>query len=212
MVNADRASPDVTAEILADIKSEAALATQIVDRHRTLLRSHQLVKKPVDLHSVIDESLALVTHEIRARRIETTRDLSSTPCIIDGDYVLLTQVLVNLVRNAMDALAETPPGRRRITIRTVGNADDVEISVSDTGTGLTKEVISTLFTPFLTTKSEGLGIGLTIVQRIVAAHGGTIEAEENVSGGATFKVSLPRKATTKPASGRMAAVADDGDG
>ena len=197
MVNANLASPDLTAEILVDIKSEAAWAVQIVDRHRTLVRNHQLDKKPIDLHSVIDESLALVAHEIRARRIETTRDLSSTPCIIDGDYVLLTQVLVNLVRNAMDALAAMPPGRRRLTIQTVVNADDVEISVADSGTGLTKEVIGNLFTPFVTTKSHGLGIGLTIVQRIVATHGGSIAALENVTGGATFKVTLPRSATTK---------------
>ena len=82
-----------------------------------MLRSHQLQKKPIDLHSVIDESLALVAHDMRARQIEATLDLSSTPCVIDGDQVLLEQVLVNLVRNAMDALAETPPARRHITIR-----------------------------------------------------------------------------------------------
>ena len=174
MVTANRAAPDETGEILADIQAEAVLATQIIERHRTMLRSHQLHKKPIDLHSVIDESLALVAHDMRARQIEATLDLSSTPCVIDGDQVLLEQVLVNLIRNAMDALAETPPARRHITIRSAVTAADVEVSVCDTGTGLPAEIIGTLFTPFVTTKSHGLGIGLAIAQRIVDAHGGTI--------------------------------------
>jgi signal transduction histidine kinase len=195
MVNANRAAPDATGEILSDIKAEAVLAKQIIERHRTMLRSHQLQKKPIDLHSVITESLALVAHDMRARQIDVVLDLSSTPCVIDGDHVLLEQVLVNLVRNAMDAVAETPPPRRHITIRSVVRATDVEISVRDTGTGLSAEIIGTLFTPFVTTKAHGLGIGLTIAQRIAKAHAGTIAAHDNVDGGATFTVTLPRSAT-----------------
>ncbi len=196
MVTADRAAPDATAEILADINAQSVLATQIIERHRAMLRSHQLEKKPIDLHSVIDETLALVAHDMRARRIEATLDLSSTPCVIDGDRVLLEQVLVNLVRNAMDALADSPPARRRITIRTAVRGTAVDISVRDTGTGLPAEIIGTLFTPFVTTKSHGLGIGLTIAQRIVEAHAGTIAAQQNDDGGATFTVTLPRAATS----------------
>jgi two-component system sensor histidine kinase DctS len=157
-----------------------------------MLRSHQLHKTPVDLRSVIDESLALVAHDLRARRIEVTRDLASTPCVIDGDQVLLQQVLVNLVRNAMDALDETPPARRHIAIRIAITTTDVEVSVHDTGTGLSEEVVGTLFTPFVTTKPLGLGIGLVIAQRIAGAHGGTIGARSNPDGGASFTVTLPR--------------------
>jgi signal transduction histidine kinase len=191
MVTASLAAPDTTAEILADIKAEAVLATQIIERHRTMLSSHQLHKKPIDLHSVIDETLALVGHDMRARKIEATLDLSSTPCVIDGDQVLMEQVLVNLVTNAMDALDETPTARRNITIRSAVTATDVEISVRDTGAGLSAAT-NTLFTPFVTTKSHGHGVGLTIAQRIVEAHAGTIAAHENVSGGATFTFTLPR--------------------
>ena len=110
MVTSNGTAPDATEEILADIKTEAVLATQIIERHRTMLRSHQLHRTPIDLHSVIDQSLALVAHDMRARQIEVTLDLSSTPCVVAGDQVLLQQVLVNLVRNAMDALAETYSG------------------------------------------------------------------------------------------------------
>jgi signal transduction histidine kinase len=194
MVAADRRASDATEEILADIQAEASLAKQIIERHRTMLRSHQLHKKSIDLHSVIEESLALVAHDLRTRQIEMTLERPSIPCVIEGDPVLLAQVLVNLVRNAMDAMAEKAPSRRRIAIRSAVAGADVEVSVSDTGTGLSAEIIGTLFTPFVTTKPNGLGVGLVIAQRIVDAHGGTIAGRENADGGATFSVTLPRGA------------------
>ena len=115
--------------------------------------------------------------------------------------VLLQQVLVNLVMNAMDAMAQTPPARRRVTIRTEVRGADVAVSVRDAGTGLSAQINGTLFTPFLTTKPHGLGIGLTIARRIVDAHGGTIDAHNNPEGGATFTVTLRCSDTTKILSG-----------
>ncbi len=206
MITANRATPDTMGEILSDIESEGVQATQIIDRHRTMLRSHQLDKKPIDLHAVIHESLALVAHDMRARQIEATVNLSSNPCIITGDQVLLQQVLVNLVMNAMDAMAETPPARRRVTISTEVRAADVEVSVRDTGTGLPAQIEGTLFTPFVTTKAHGLGIGLTITRTIVDAHGGTIDAHNNPEGGATFTVTLRRSETAKILSGPPSAA------
>ena len=206
MITANRATPDTMGEILSDIESEGVQATQIIDRHRTMLRSHQLDKKPIDLHAVIHESLALVAHDMRARQIEATVNLSSNPCIITGDQVLLQQVLVNLVMNAMDAMAETPPARRRVTISTEVRAADVEVSVRDTGTGLPAQIDGTLFTPFVTTKAHGLGIGLTITRTIVDAHGGTIDAHNNPEGGATFTVTLRRSETPKILSGPPSAA------
>ena len=195
MITADRATPDTVGEILSDIESEGVQATQIIDRHRAMLRSHQLEKKPIDLHAVIHESLALVAHDMSARQIEATVNLSSTPCIITGDQVLLQQVLVNLVVNAMDAMAETPPARRRVTISTEVTAADVQVSVRDNGTGLPAHIDGKLFAPFVTTKAHGLGIGLTITRTIVDAHGGSINAHNNPDGGATFTVTLRRSET-----------------
>ena len=194
MVGTNQAAPDETGEILADIEAEAILATQIIDRHRSLLRSHQLHKKPIDVRSVIDEGFALVAHDMRERQVEVILDLPSTSCVVEGDQVLLVQVLVNLLRNAIDAMAETPAARRRITIRSAGTAAGVEVSVRDTGSGLPAEIVAKLFTPFVTTKPHGLGVGLAIAQRIVDAHDGTIGASENPGGGATFTVTLPRSA------------------
>jgi signal transduction histidine kinase len=206
LVAANRATPEAMEEILSDIRTEGTQATQIVDRHRTMLRSRQLDRKPIDLHAVINESLALVSHDMRARQIEATANLSSNPCIISGDQVLLQQVLVNLVMNAMDAMAETPPARRRVTIRTEVRAADVTVSVRDNGTGLPAHINSTLFTPFVTTKAHGVGIGLTITRTIVDAHGGTIDAHNNPDGGATFTVTLRRSATPEVLSGPSSAA------
>jgi signal transduction histidine kinase len=192
MATTNRATPDTIVEILSDIQTEGVLATQIIDRHRTMLRSRQLQKKAIDLHAVVNDSLALLAHDMTARQIDVTLNLSSNPCVISGDSVLLEQVLVNLAVNAMDALVETPPDRRRITISSTVTATDVEVSVRDTGPGLRADIIGTLFTPFVTTKSHGLGIGLTIARRIVDAHRGTIEARNNPEGGATFTVTFPR--------------------
>ena len=125
-----------------------------------------------------------------ARHVEATVLMSPVPCVIVGDPVLLQQVLVNLVVNAMDAMAETPPARRHLTIRSEVRAAAVEVSVRDTGTGLPTHINGKLFAPFVTTKTHGLGIGLTIVRTIVDAHGGTIEAHNNPDGGATFAVTF----------------------
>jgi len=206
MIATDRATPETIGEILSDIRSEGIQATQIIDRHRTMLRSHQLDKKPIDLHEVISESLALVAHDMRARQIQPIVNLSSNPCIIRGDQVLLGQVLVNLVMNAMDAMAETPPVRRRLTIRTEVRAADVEVTVRDTGTGLPADINGKLFAPFVTTKTNGLGIGLTIARTIVHAHEGTIDARNNPEGGATFIVTLRRSDTPGILSGQQGAA------
>jgi signal transduction histidine kinase len=196
MVTANGVSSDTLGEILSDIQTQGLRATQIIDRHRTMLRSRQMDKTPIDLHAVIDESLALVAHDIAARQVEATVNLSSNRFVISADPVLLQQVLVNLLMNAIDAMAETPSDQRRLTISTEVRGHDVQVSVRDTGTGLPADLDGTLFTPFVTTKSHGLGIGLTIARTIVAAHGGTIDAHNNPGGGATFTVTLRHIAVT----------------
>jgi signal transduction histidine kinase len=191
MVATNRATTSETiGEILSDIQTQGVRATQIIDRHRTMLRSRQLEKKPIDLHAVITETLALVAHDMSARQVEATVDLPSNRCVINGDQVLLQQVFVNLITNAMDAMAETSPARRHVTISSHVRAADVDVSVRDTGPGVPAHILEKLFTPFVTTKARGLGIGLTIVRSIVDAHGGTIVALNHPDGGATFTVTL----------------------
>jgi C4-dicarboxylate-specific signal transduction histidine kinase len=197
MVTRNQATPDTIGEILSDIQAQGQQATQIIDHHRTMLRSHRLDKKPIDLHLVINESLALVAHDMDTRQVAATVHLASTPCVVSGDHVLLQQVLVNLVMNAMDAMVDTPPYRRHLAIGSDVRAADVEVSVRDNGTGVPPASIDTLFTPFMTTKAHGLGIGLTIVRTILDAHGGTITARNHPEGGAVFVVTLPRSETPR---------------
>ena len=197
MLTGSHPAPEESMEILRDINTEAVLAKQILERHRAMLRGHQLQKTSIDLHAVIEETLALLAHDLRSRQIGVVLELSSVPCIIEGDQVFLEQVLVNLVRNAIDALEETPPTQRRLTIRSQLTPTGVEISVSDNGSGLAANIVGDLFTPFVTTKAQGLGIGLTIALRIAEAHGGKITASGNAEGGATFTVALARATTTR---------------
>jgi signal transduction histidine kinase len=191
MVTDKTAMPDTIGEILSDIQAESVRATQIIERHRAMLRSHELQKKTIDLHGVVQESLALVAYDMKVRQIAVKVNLSSNPCVVSGDRVLLQQVFVILVINAMDAMAEMPRPHRHVTITSEVRAADVEVTVRDTGSGLPADIMGTLFTPFITTKSHGIGIGLTIARTIVNAHGGTIEARNNPEGGATFRITLP---------------------
>jgi signal transduction histidine kinase len=190
LVDTNRATPETIREILVDINADGIRAAEIIERHRAMLRSHQLQKKTVDLQAVVNDAVALLAYDVRARQIVVTVKQPSISCLITGDPVLLQQVLVNLLINAMDAMAETPPDRRHITIKIEIRRAEAEVSVRDNGPGVPPDLIGRLFTPFVTTKSHGLGIGLAIARNIVEAHGGSISARNNPEGGATFAVTL----------------------
>ena len=127
------------------------------------------------------------------RQIEVSVDLPANSCRLHGDPVLLEQVLVNLVINAMDAMEATPPGRRHITISSEARRNEIVIVVHDSGPGLPADLLGRLFTPFVTTKSNGVGIGLAIARTIVEAHGGSISARNSPVGGAIFTITLPAR-------------------
>jgi len=190
MINTKHAAPQDIHEALSDIHADGMLATEIIERHRTMLRSRQMQKNLIDLQTVVNDTLDLVAHDMIARQVEVATEIFPNPCVINADPVLLEQVFVNLVMNAMDAMGETPPGERRITISSKVRGADVEVSVHDTGPGLPAELAGRLFTPFVTTKQHGLGIGLAIARSIVEAHGGSIDARNHSEGGAIFTVTL----------------------
>jgi signal transduction histidine kinase len=191
LVASNRATLETLREILSDIRTENVRATQIIDRHRTMIRSRPLEANPTDIHAIIRESVALVGHDMRARQIAVAIDVPAAPVMIVADHVLLQQVLVNLLMNAIEAMADTPRERRRVTVSSAVGESHVEVSVRDTGTGLPAKVDGRLFEPFVTTKASGIGIGLTIARTIVEAHGGRLDAHDNPDGGATFTVTLP---------------------
>ena len=113
--------------------------------------------------------------------------------MVRGDRVSLQQVLLNLLLNAFEAMAEATPDTRVVTVRTAHRGDAVEVAVSDGGSGIAPEPMRHLFDSFFTTKKDGMGLGLSIARSIVEEHGGRITAENNSAGGATFLVALPAR-------------------
>jgi len=196
LIATNRATPDELRDILRDVLKEDARVEQVVQRHRSMLKKRSVEKRPVDMCEVIREGLALLSHDAQARRVVISAPLPATPCRVTGDSVLLQQVVVNLVVNAMDAMADTPVERKRVFIQSDIAGDRVEVSVRDYGPGLPQSMIGRLFEPFVTTKEHGLGIGLSIVRGIVEAHGGTIHARNVADGGAEFRFTVPIDATS----------------
>jgi signal transduction histidine kinase len=202
LVTSNRATPEVLRGILTDIRAADVRATEIIERHRSMLKSHQVNQKPIDVRVVVQESLTLLAHDTNRKQVAVDVALPADPCIVLGDQVLLQQVVVNLVMNAIEAMADTPPDRRRITVRCDALEGNAVIAVRDVGTGLAAKVDGYLFEPFVTTKTTGMGIGLTIARSIVDAHRGSLEAKNNPEGGATFVLRIPveqRLELTKPA-------------
>jgi signal transduction histidine kinase len=187
----NRASPDQLREILGDIRSEDLRASQIIQRQRSMLKKRDFEQRPVDLNVVVRETLAIVGHDAATRDVRLDADLCDAPCAIIGDQILMQQVVLNLVLNAMDAMTQTPAGQRRVVVRTAKTRAGAEVAVRDYGAGIAPEIGARLFEPFVTTKAAGMGIGLAIVRGIVETHGGTIEARENPDGGATFRFTVP---------------------
>ena len=116
------------------------------------------------------------------------------------DPVQIQQVLVNLIQNALDAMEDVEPARRRVVLTAMVDADAIRISVADCGHGFSNEVLGQLFEPYFTTKHSGLGLGLSISQRIVEAHGGRLTTSQNSSEGATFEFTIPTLAALATAS------------
>src|SRR6185436_16724419 len=175
LIASNRATPEELQDILRDIGREDVRATRIVDRVRAMLKKQDIDKRALDVFAVVRERLAFVAHDAAARHVQIDCRLPSAPCFVLGDQVMLQQVVVNLVLNAFDAMAETGTATdRRVLIEAVCGPATVEITVRDFGPGVPVHLSGRLFEPFVTTKPKGLGLGLAIVSSIVAAHGGTI--------------------------------------
>lgn len=168
-------------------KGEIERLDYIVTQFLQAIRPSQPQMRPTSLNTVVLETVELLRRELenREQAVETNlaRDLPSAPL----DPAQLKQVLINLIKNAMQAMSKGGILR----IRTGATAEEVWVSVSDTGGGIPHEQLNRIFEPFYTTKKQGSGLGLMIVQRIVRSHGGHIELESRVGQGTTFKIWLP---------------------
>lgn len=164
-------------------------AGQIVRRLRQLIGRGQSELQPTDLNAVVREASDLALIGAREEAIEVRFHLQENLPLVLADATQLQQIVLNLVRNAVEALQAVE--YRSLLISTVTSADTVELSVSDNGPGLDPEVANQLFMPFVSTKAKGMGIGLSICRSILDAHQGQIRAEPVEGGGTRFRVSLP---------------------
>jgi len=178
--------------ILVDIRQDDERASEVIRRMRALLRKHELERLPLQINSVVEDVLQVVSGDAALRKIAIGAELAPGLPKILGDRIHLQQVLLNLMLNGMDAMAGEPRERRRLSIRTRSSADGlVELAVVDSGHGIEPEKLPHLFEAFYTTKPNGMGMGLSISRTIIEAHHGRIWAENNAGGGAVFRVALP---------------------
>jgi two-component system sensor kinase FixL len=178
-------------EILQYIINDDQRAAEVIQRLRSLLKKSAPEMKPLDINVLINETVVLIATDSTVRnvvlKIEPENDLPR----VRGDRIQLQQVLLNLISNSFDAL-ESSKGAREILIRTSRkDTDTIIVEVEDSGCGIPAQNIPKLFTRFFTSKSDGLGMGLSISRSIVESHGGRLDVKNNPDCGATFYFTIP---------------------
>jgi PAS domain S-box-containing protein len=181
------------------ITQQSRRAADIIQRIREYCRKTTPARAQCDVNELLKKSVEMLSLELRAANIALEWDLTSQVPPLPGDRVQLQQVFVNLLLNARDALLEVAPERRMVTLRTQVTADAVLIDVEDNGIGLSDDIASQLFEPFVTTKPDGMGIGLSICRSILQEHRGDISYHHRESGGVTFRVRLALPSPAAPA-------------
>jgi signal transduction histidine kinase len=196
--------PDLskTREALEGIIRDDRRAAEVIGRVRGLLKKEEPRYRPVHMNNAIQEILAFIRSDSVLEGLSVETEFAPELPAVPGDQVQLQQVLLNLMLNAVDAMNKAKPDLRKLVIKTENKEDrSVKISVRDFGSGINEAHKDKLFEPFYTTKPAGMGMGLAISQRIIHAHGGSIRAENNPDGGATFSFTLPTTPETKGAHG-----------
>ena len=183
--------------ILEDIRSDAARGGAVVHSVRELIRRGTGRRAPLHIDALIDAVVSFLRSLLGSRGVDVVVQVPAGLPEVNGDGVQLQQVLLNLVVNAVEAM-DGVRGTRRLRITARSSGDLVEVTIADTGAGISREVIPRLFEPFVTSKPDGVGIGLSMCQRIISAHGGTIDGVNNADGGATFRFTVPQASGGRP--------------
>ena len=188
----DQPDLDELREILRDIIEDDRHAGGVIQGLRLLLKKGEMRREAIDLNGAVGAVLKLTRSDLLNADVRVSTALAADLPMIFGDRVQLQQVLLNLVVNASEAMAGQETENRQLHIATRRAGDDlVQVEVADRGHGIAPDDLERIFTPFVTTKGQGLGLGLSVCQRIIAAHGGQLTARNNAEGGATFCFTVP---------------------
>lgn len=191
LFNNDRANPDLE-EALEDLVSDSIRAAEIIRRLQVLFRKQPAAQVRLDVDALIEEVLQLLASDLRNKQIQVQFSRRSAMARVSGDDVQLRQVILNLLRNAEDAIVLAADGPRELAIAT-GQADagHISIDIRDNGVGVKESDLERIFEHFVSSKPQGLGMGLAISRSIVEAHGGRIWATKNPDRGITLHIKLP---------------------
>jgi len=191
LMSADQTTPAEIAAGLEAIAEQALRIGQVVKRVRAFVTKRETACERVEINEAVKQVLELAKFDAHEARIRIDLELAAALPPLFGDSVQLQQVVLNLLRNAIDVSTELSEVDRVIAIATRERGDGVSIEVVDRGPGVPPAQQPNLFLPFFTTKAEGVGMGLSISQSIVQAHGGTLRYADNPAGGAIFEIWLP---------------------
>ena len=191
ILHSERLSTDELVELLNKVTSQSVRAGEIIRRLRAFVRKMETQREAADINELIHDALRFAEIEARQQGVRLRVDLVDSLPPVLVDYIQIQQVVLNLVRNGIEALETVDSQRRSVTVRTaLADNDTIKVSVSDTGPPLSEDVMGKLFEPFFTTKATGMGLGLSISRSIVEAHGGRLWATSNHNEGNTFHFNL----------------------
>jgi C4-dicarboxylate-specific signal transduction histidine kinase len=193
----DRETPNLDAarSSVEWIIGDGNRASEVIRRVRALAKKTDIEKVPLEVNELLSEVIVLVRGELISQQVSVRTEFASALLHILGDRVQLQQLIINLVMNGIEAMQSITDRQRELVIRSGQDQNSqVFVSVTDCGVGIAAENVDRLFNPFFTTKSSGMGMGLSICRSIMEAHGGRLWAAANLPHGATFQFSLPASA------------------
>lgn len=179
-----------THDWIEHVERASLRAGDILRRFRDFTRRSETKRTLLDVREVVSDAIELLAFELRGKKVQVRSQLGETPLLAKADRVQLLQTVVNLLQNATDAMTDSPEDARVVDLKAAIQSSEIEISLADRGVGLPED-IEKLFESFVTTKPDGLGIGLAISRAILESHGGQLSAEANPGGGAVFRCRLP---------------------